>query len=62
MRAYALYKLLKLYNKTYISRQYSVCFETGKIKSNITRTNRSRQITKQFGFTNKLPGINIKSW
>ena len=61
IRAYAFFKLLKLKNKTYIARQYSVCFETGKIKSHINKFNRSRQITKQFGFTNKLPSTNIKS-
>lgn len=62
IRAYAIYSLLKLKNKTYITRQYSVCFESGKIKSQINKFNRSRQITKQFGLSNKLPSIGVKSW
>lgn len=62
LRAYAIYKLLNLRHGSYICRQYSVCFESGKIKSTINNFNRSRQITKQFGLTNKLPTVNTKSW
>ncbi len=62
VRAYAFYKLIHLNSKISISRQYSVCFETGKIKSQINKFNRSRQITKQYGLVNKLTNINIKSW
>lgn len=62
IRAYAFFKLLRINQKAYISRQYSVCFATGKIKSHINQFNRSRQITKQLGLTNKLTGVNVKSW
>lgn len=61
IRAFAFFKLVRTNNKAYISRQYAVCFESGKIKGRINQFNRSRQITKQFGLTNKLPGINVKS-
>lgn len=62
IRAYAFFQLSKLKHITGISKQYSVCFETGKIKSNYNQFNRSRQIVKQFGLVNKLPTINVKSW
>lgn len=62
VRSYAFFKLVKIQNSASISRQYSVCFETGKIKSQINKFNRSRQITKKFGLVNKLPSINVKSW
>lgn len=62
IRAYAFFKLIRLKPKTSISKQYSVCFETGKIKSHINKFNRTRQMSKQFAKTNKLTGVNIKSW
>lgn len=62
IRARAIYKLTRLKLNSSIAKQYSVCFETGKIKSNITKYNRSRQITKAYGWKNNLPSTKIKSW
>jgi len=62
MRAYAFFKLTKLKHNSAISKQFNTCLESGKNKSIINSFNRSRQISKQFGLRNKLPGISVKSW